>query len=1061
MIRHFSLVVLEIAAGLLLVLMLGVGLVGWRLTQGPLEVAALTPYLEQALNENAPVRTEIGSTVLSWAGFGAPLEVKAVDVVAYGRSGSAVASLPELKLQFSLPAALRGRAALTRFELVRPWLKVLRTEDGSFTLDIRNEDLAAEEGAGEAIAAELLESLRRPPDLLDPLGAITELRISEARLQVEDQRRNLTWSAPRLDLSLLRDAGGITGEAGLDLELSGRTNHLQVSIAYTFADGHLEMQSRFDAVRPADFSQIAPVLEPLQALDVSFSGTAAAAFSADLKPLHVSLALTGGAGRLILPDQLPAPVAFDHVQLLGRLLEGGRRLDVDRFELDLGRPKLTAAGSVRRGDEALTLTLRTELVKLTAEDLARYWPPSLKPKARTWMVENLTRGSYDRTEFELEATAPADDPAALEPTRMQGRFAFSGFDVRYMETLPPVTGVSGTAVFDGRAFDIRLGAGRLKDMTLGPSSTVQIYNLEGDPEFIDIDVAVSGPVSSALEVLDHEPLRYAQKVNLDPRSVGGTADLRLRFDFPLLGDLEWEEVTMQTSGTLAGVKVAGIVPDITGTEGRFDIVVTPKDLRLAGTALLNGVPSAIEWQEFFPKAAPVGTRVRIKAALDDGGRAALGLDFPEWLNGPAAVDMTYEKTDRGAESIVADLDLTESVLRIDPLHWRKPAGLPGRGALRVEFVGGKPVHLPRLTVQTAELAAAGRLDLRPQDYGIARLVLDTFRLGETDARMVLEGRPKDGLAIDLRGRSFDARPLREDDKDGAAGDDGAEPVRPLEITFDLDRIVMGDEGQALRAAKGSASRTEAGWRSAVLDARVGDTGSLKVRYSPEGDRLALAMESDDAGAALRELGILSQIRGGTLSVTGHSTPGDARETVAGRIDLRDYEVKDAPVLARLLSAASPRGFADFLGGQPISFSRLVGDFRWHRRGISFREVRTSGSAVGLTLEGDIDIKDGVAALQGTIVPFSTVNRLIGAIPLVGGLLVGGEGQGLFAATYSVKGPLGDPQIGVNPLAVLAPGFLRNLFFLPEPAGEGGETPKKEPQKSGDGGAPRSGATPPK
>ena len=75
------------------------------------------------------------------------------------------------------------------------------------------------------------------------------------------------------------------------------------------------------------------------------------------------------------------------------------------------------------------------------------------------------------------------------------------------------------------------------------------------------------------------------------------------------------------------------------------------------------------------------------------------------------------------------------------------------------------------------------------------------------------------------------------------------------------------------------------------------------------------------------------------------------------------------------------------------------------------------------------------ALQGTIVPFTTVNRLLGIIPLLGDLLVGGEGQGLFAATYRVKGPTDNLDVGVNPLAVLAPGFLRNLFFLPQPAGE--------------------------
>ena len=47
--------------------------------------------------------------------------------------------------------------------------------------------------------------------------------------------------------------------------------------------------------------------------------------------------------------------------------------------------------------------------------------------------------------------------------------------------------------------------------------------------------------------------------------------------------------------------------------------------------------------------------------------------------------------------------------------------------------------------------------------------------------------------------------------------------------------------------------------------------------------------------------------------------------------------------------------------------------------------------------------------------------------MLGELLTGGEGEGLFAATYQVGGTTDEPDISVNPLSVLAPGFLRRLF----------------------------------
>jgi hypothetical protein len=69
----------------------------------------------------------------------------------------------------------------------------------------------------------------------------------------------------------------------------------------------------------------------------------------------------------------------------------------------------------------------------------------------------------------------------------------------------------------------------------------------------------------------------------------------------------------------------------------------------------------------------------------------------------------------------------------------------------------------------------------------------------------------------------------------------------------------------------------------------------------------------------------------------------------------------------------------------------------------------------------------IVDLEGTIVPLYGVNWAIGQIPIIGQLLKGSEGEGAFAATYTMRGPLDDATISVNPLAALAPGFVRELF----------------------------------
>ena len=71
-------------------------------------------------------------------------------------------------------------------------------------------------------------------------------------------------------------------------------------------------------------------------------------------------------------------------------------------------------------------------------------------------------------------------------------------------------------------------------------------------------------------------------------------------------------------------------------------------------------------------------------------------------------------------------------------------------------------------------------------------------------------------------------------------------------------------------------------------------------------------------------------------------------------------------------------------------------------------------------------------LSGTIIPAYVLNSIVGHLPVIGDILTGGDGEGVFAATYRAQGPLKDAAITVNPLTALAPGILRDLFKLFEP-----------------------------
>jgi hypothetical protein len=181
------------------------------------------------------------------------------------------------------------------------------------------------------------------------------------------------------------------------------------------------------------------------------------------------------------------------------------------------------------------------------------------------------------------------------------------------------------------------------------------------------------------------------------------------------------------------------------------------------------------------------------------------------------------------------------------------------------------------------------------------------------------------------------------------------------------------------------------------------------------------------GSALSLLDITDNIVGGRITVTGQAVDKAGKQVVVGHIEGADYSLVHAPVFARILSLPSFSGAGSMLAGSGIPFSTLRGNFAYGEDRLALDNLVGYGGAIGVTGNGVADLGRDRLDLQGTIVPAYTLNSILGIVPVIGPLLLGGEGQGLFAANYQVTGSAADPQVSVNPLSAFAPGFLRRLF----------------------------------
>jgi uncharacterized protein YhdP len=148
--------------------------------------------------------------------------------------------------------------------------------------------------------------------------------------------------------------------------------------------------------------------------------------------------------------------------------------------------------------------------------------------------------------------------------------------------------------------------------------------------------------------------------------------------------------------------------------------------------------------------------------------------------------------------------------------------------------------------------------------------------------------------------------------------------------------------------------------------------------------------------------------------------------IVGQLRADNFQVVKAPVLAQLLTLGSLQGLGDVLNDKGITFTRLDAPFTIIGDIMHLERARAVGPALAFIATGDYNSKDEGLEFQGTIVPSYTLNSVLGVIPILGNLLIGREGEGVFAFTYKVTGNLQKPKVSVNFLSALAPGFLRRI-----------------------------------
>ena len=479
-------------------------------------------------------------------------------------------------------------------------------------------------------------------------------------------------------------------------------------------------------------------------------------------------------------------------------------------------------------------------------------------------------------------------------------------------------------------------------------------------------------------------------------------------------------------------------------DGVFDLGIDKNGVSLKGQASVAAVPVTLDGtMDFTPGPADqVVQKIAMTGQADASKLEAAGLHVADFLAGPVPMTVVLIERRGGNGSIAISGDLTLATLAVDPLAWNKSSGSIATAAATLMLSHDRLTRIDRIAVRGDGLLLNGSADFA--DGHIRTLSLDTIRLGRTQGHGTVHLAPNQPIAVVLQGDQIDLAPKLSEKTSGGAGSDATPVTMPtwtLDARFDHALLANGERASDVLV------KASAGGQSIMLLDVVGalnagagqPNAGFAIRIEPRSGSRHLFVEAKDAGSFLRGMDAVHGMRSGHLIIDGVFDRPSGFQPLAGTATIDDVVVRNSPFLGKLLQAITLYGLVDVLRGPGMTFSHIVVPFHYGGGELGVDEAHGYNSSLGLTANGRIGLSSGQMSLTGTIVPAYFFNAILGNLPLVGRLFSPEKGGGVFAARFAVDGPIDDPNISINPVSALTPGFLRGIFgvFDQPPAAKDG------------------------
>ncbi len=1024
----------------------------WQLYRAPIALPFLKPYIIKALNhDDANFIVTLDSVNLELVRSIKPIKIIANNVEYKTSSDTFYIKAPKVSVSFSMTALLNGVVAPSAIEVMSPNIYIFKTYGIKKEKDVSRSIINEKKIESYITSFDSFMERFNSKEKIYSESYINNITISDASLEYHEIELGKKYMFTDINYAFQRGYNDMTisfstflnkkTQIGLNLEYRPTLNKLAIDLfASDFNPSKVIgpiFETTIDTPISGKIQTIVDINKIIEHKDNVLDATRQAISK-------IIFEFKGDNGVVTFADLEDYVYNISNISLKGDIQGGLDKLEINnaRFNIDnqdiaisfnaSGMKNLLLNGS----KEDIKLSVNTKINSLPFDKLTKLWPKYISQEGWTWCNESLIGGFANNVDFNFNF-AYDKDKKSVSFKELIGKVDVYDTSVFYLDGMPWIKNVYGVANFNNDEIKIDIEKGISDGVSLN-GGYVKLYDLAKNDPAIDILLKAGGTLKNALKLISNKPLELTQDFGLNPDAVKGYADIELGLKFLLLNDIKTEDVNVTLKALAEDVFIPDVYKSYDFSAPALDLNLNNSSMNVSGAGALDSIPVDLVWTETFSETKEVNSEYNLKFHLTESLKKKLDIDFAvltaPYIFGSPYIDANIKVLSNDNTKIDLTADLSKNTLDFAFLGIVKKKGDFAQIKTSLDMINNKISKNTPFSFSKKDFDLKGYLTFN-DNTRLSKIDIFEIKGAKTDASAKIDinyDNKKPFYNINITGNSYNLTDFfkKGDEIDYKVDEDNQEEDW-LEDTNDTDifisvRSLWTIKDFPINEFTGSAKmRNGVGIEDMHIIGYFDNMqkSQIKLDYEPrENEEFVLDIDSTNAGATLKVLGIYDNMKGGILKIQAKRNKD---KVLIGHAKIRNTNIHNTPVLAKLLSVASLSGLVNMLTGEGIAFSHIDIPFDYTKKILTLKKAKANGNTMIITSNGTINRKIDKLDINGVIAPLGGLDSLLGQIPLLGSLLKGKDGT-VFAANYSITGTADKPDVDINPFSALSPSSLKDL-----------------------------------